>query len=60
MAGDNFFFSVFFCYKKCLKDHPNKLTKYGINGASISPVYQMFIVQKVQTQTTLTYTKFGK
>ena len=59
MTRDNFVLSACFRYKrKCLKDHPRKLTKYETNGAS--PVYQLFIVQKVQTQTTLRYTKFDK
>ena len=48
MTGENLVLSASFCYKrKCLKDYPHNLTKYEINGTSISPVYQLFIVNIV-------------
>ena len=48
MAGDNLVHSASFRYKrKCLKDYPHNLTKYEISGTSISPVYQLFIVNIV-------------
>ena len=40
--------SASFRYKrKCLKDYPHNLTKYEISMTSISPVYQLFIVNIV-------------
>ena len=48
MAGDNLVLDTSFRYnRKCLKDYPRNLTKYEINGTSISPVYQLFTVNIV-------------
>ena len=48
MVGKNLVFSASFRYKrKCLKDCPHNLTKYEINGKSIYPVYQLFIIDIV-------------
>ena len=49
MAGDNLVLSTSFRYKrKCLKDYPHNLTRCKINGTSISPVCQLFIVNIVK------------
>ena len=49
MAGDNLVLSASFCFKrKWLKDYPHNLAKYEINETSISPVYQIFIVNIVK------------
>ena len=48
MVGKNLVFSASFRYKRmCLKDYPHNLTKHEINGKSIYPVYQPFIIDIV-------------